>query len=177
MILKNLARRRVPSRPNRDRHRLRPTLTMLEDRRLLSTFTVTNTNDNGAGSLRAEIGLATSDATNDTIAFSSTFNTPQTITLTSGQLNLTKASGTLTIQGPGANLLSVSGNNASGVFYLNGGSAYLSGLTVTGGNSANDGGGLDNNGGTTTLTNCTVSGNSAGNRGGGLFNTGTATLT
>ncbi len=179
MISKNLTRRRVPSRPNRDRHRLRPTLTMLEDRRLLSTFIVTNTADSGTGSLRAEIGLATSDTTNDTITFDSSVfgTTPQTITLTSGQLNLTKPSGSsLTIQGPGANLLSVSGNNASRVFYLKGGSASLSGLTVTGGKTADglNGGGLDNNGGTATLTNCTVSGNFSGT-GGGVG--GTVTLT
>ncbi|MGO8902250.1 MAG: beta strand repeat-containing protein [Isosphaeraceae bacterium] len=181
MILKNLTRRRVPSRPNRDRHRLRPTLTMLEDRRLLSTFIVNNPTDTpvtGQTDLRQAIVQATTDTTNDTITFDSTvFNTPQTITLNSGQLDLTKANGTLSIQGPGANLLSVSGNNASRVFYLNGGSAYLAGLTVTGGYSAN-GGGLYNNGGTAMLNNCTVSGNSASNGGGGLDNNGgTATLT
>ncbi len=178
MTTKNPTRRRVSSRPTRDRHRLRPTLTMLEDRQLLS-FIVTNTADNGTGSLRYEIGLATSDTTDDTITFDPTvFNTAQTITLTSGQLNLAKATGTLTIQGPGANLLSVSGNNASRVFYLRGGSAaYLSGLTVTGAKT-NYGGGLLNYDGTVTLTDCIVSGNSA-NIGGGLMTNvnGTTTLT
>ena len=38
----------------RKQRRLRPTLMALEDRRLLSTFTVTNTLDNGSvGTLRA----------------------------------------------------------------------------------------------------------------------------
>ena len=60
----------------------------------------------------------------DTITFDPTvFSTSQTITLGGSQLDLlgTTASGTLTIQGPGANLLSVSGNNALAhpMFYLN----------------------------------------------------------
>ena len=52
--------------------------------------------------------------------------------------------------------------------------------TVLSGNSAVNGGGIDNFGGsaTLTLTNSTVSGNTAGGSGGGLFNdTGTMTLT
>ena len=50
--------------------------------------------------------------------------------------------------------------------------ASISGLTITGGKTAGNGGGLYNDGGTVTLTNCTVSGNSAsGNGGGGLYNT------
>ncbi len=168
--------RSVMNRPVQNRRSLRPQLTALEKRALLSTFNVTNIADNGVGSLRYEIGLATSDSTNDTVTFDPTvFSSPQTITLTSGQINLTKATGNLWIQSPGANLLSVSGNNASRVFYLNGTSASLSGLTVTGGITA-EGGGLYNNGGTVTLTNCTVSGNSA-TTGGGLYNKGgTVTL-
>ena len=48
--------------------------------------------------------------------------------------------------------------------------ASISGLTITGGNAAGNGGGLYNYGGTATLTNCTVSGNSATASGGGLYN-------
>ena len=40
-------------------------------------------------------------------------------------------------------------------------------MTITGGNTATDGGGLYNNG-TTMLTDCTVSGNTAGVFGGGI---------
>ena len=161
----------------RNRRRFRPQLTALENRALLSTYTVANTNDSGVGSLRYEIGLATADSTNDTVTFSSLFNTAQTITLTSGQLVLTKNTGTLTIQGPGETLLSVSGKNASRVFYLHGGSAYLSGLTVSGG-SATYGAGMANYGAKATLADCTVSGNSATKVGGGLFSEGgTASLT
>jgi fibronectin-binding autotransporter adhesin len=155
----------------RKRRRMQPNLTALEDRRLMSTFTVTSTLDDGsAGTLRYEIGQANTNAGPDAIDFDSTvFSTPQTIALTSGQLELTDAA-TTTITGPGSGLLSISGNNASRVFSINYGSAALSGLTITGGN-ASTGGGLYNESGTATLTNCTVSGNSA-TKGGGVFTGG-----
>src|SRR4051794_14027954 len=88
------------------------------------TITVTNTNDSGAGSLRQAIADAVSG---DTINFSVT----GTITLTSGQLSIGK---NLTIQGPGANLLSISGNNASRVFHTYSSLfASLEGITIRNG--------------------------------------------
>ena len=68
----------------RQRRRMRPTLLALEDRRLLSTFTVTSTLDDGSvGTLRWAVGQANSTGGAETIAFDSTvFKTPQTITLT-----------------------------------------------------------------------------------------------
>ena len=54
----------------RSRRRMRPTLMALEDRRLLSTFTVTSTLDDGsAGTLRWAVGQANSHAGDDTIDF------------------------------------------------------------------------------------------------------------
>jgi parallel beta-helix repeat protein len=138
-------------------------------------LTVSNTNDHGAGSLRAAVLQANTDGGGDTIVFSSLFDTPQTITLTSGQLALT-GKATTTISGPGASLLSVSGNHAGRVFGVYGGSAALSGLTITGGN-ADRGGGLRNISGTLSLTDATVSGNSASYRGGGLYTQGGGTTT
>ena len=156
--------------------RLRPTVTVLEGRTLLSTLTVTNADDSGAGSLRAAVAQANTDGGGDTIVFSSLFDSPQTITLTGGQLELSGTTGTTTITGPGANLLSVSGNKPSRVFLIDQGvTASVSGLTITGGNTAYEGGGLEN-AGELKLTDCTVSGNSAG-AGGGLFNTGGGTTT
>ena len=96
----------------------------------------------------------------NTINFDPTvFATPQTITLSGSQLELTKTTGTETIQGPAAGV-TVSGGNASRVFQLNGCHGVISGLTITGGTVAGSGGGLDNEG-TVTLTDCTVSGNTA----------------
>ena len=80
-----------------------------------ATITVTNTNDSGAGSLRQAIA----DALNgDTIDFGVT----GTITLTTGELLVNKG---ITIHGPGPDHLTVDGNHASGVFYvqLDGGGA------------------------------------------------------
>src|SRR5207253_4924390 len=132
---------------------------------------VTTTADSGAGSLRQTIADA---CPNGTITFDTTgaFATPQTITLTSGELFVNKS---LQIQGPGASQLTVSGNNASRVFFVKtGNTVTLDGLTVSGGNglgaypSGNvgivgivkgDGGGIFNEG-ALTVTNCTVSGNS-----------------
>src|SRR5215470_13500363 len=87
----------------------RPRLEGLEDRTVLSTLTVTNALDSGAGSLRAAIKAAGSG---DTIVFASGL-VGQTITLTSDELAISKS---LEIEGPGASLLAVSGNNASRVF-------------------------------------------------------------
>src|SRR6516165_7103032 len=100
---RNQARvRRVPNASYRNR--LVPRLEILEDRTLPSTLTVLNNLDSGAGSLRDAIKNAGSG---DTIVFASSLN-GQTITLTSGGLAISHS---LDIEGPGANLLAISGNN------------------------------------------------------------------
>ena len=148
-----------------------------------NTLTVTNTNDSGAGSLRQAIADA---MPGDTIDFNLA-GCPCTITLTSGELVIGKS---LTIQGPGASQLTVSGGGVSRVFFTgrlditpSGFTVTLDGLTVTGGNGVGafgsiiTGGGIFNNIGTTlTVSNSTISGNTA-DLGGGLFNNaGTLTL-
>ncbi len=87
---------------------------------------VTNTNDSGPGSLRRAIAAA---APGETITFAAGVN--GVITLTSGSLVVNK---NLTIQGPGAALLTVSGNNASvDVFTLDAAPIVMSGLTIANG--------------------------------------------
>ena len=78
----------------------------------------------GQLSLRAAVDLANVLATAETISFDpQVFGTmPHTITLTAGPLVLTDPA-TTNIIGPGANLLTVSGNSASRVFDMEGGSA------------------------------------------------------
>lgn len=98
----------------------------------MATITVLNTNDSGAGSLRAAIAAA---ASGDTINFTGLAGT---ITLAS-ELLIDKS---LTITGPGAGVLTISGNNAVRVFHIeNGGSASpetvsISNLTLTAGRAA-----------------------------------------
>ncbi len=102
-------RRRSGGRPG---VRCLPQLVALEERTLLSVLTVTNANDSGDGSLRAEVAASQSG---DTIVFSPKVY-GKTITLTSGPIEDTGKN--LTIQGPGAGLVTVSGNNQSGIFDL-----------------------------------------------------------
>ncbi len=166
-------RNRISSRAPQDRAqhrppapRFRPHLEALEDRWLPSTLTVLNNLDSGPGSFRAEIAAANKG---DTIVFDSSLN-GQTITLTSGELAITKS---LTIQGPGAGQLTISGGGAWRVFEVDGAktTATLSGLAISQGDGmagtlynpqAYDGqGGGVLNFGTLTISNCTLSGNSA----------------
>ena len=107
-----------------------------------------------------------------------------------GTINLGSPAGTNTalpalieqenIIGPGANQLTVSGNNSTAVgsvFTINSGAtATIYGITVSGGNSSNNGGGIVNSG-TLTLTGSTVSSNTAAIAGGGIDNSGMLTLT
>src|SRR5262245_17613650 len=81
-------------------------LEVLEDRCLPSTFTVLNLLDCGPGSLRAAVVAANANPGADAIDFATT----GTIALTSGQLDI---SDSLTINGPGAGALTISGNDAS----------------------------------------------------------------
>jgi len=148
---------------------------VLEDRRLLSTFMVTNLNDSGAHSLRA--GIQSGDAT---IAFSPGLH--GTITLKS-ELPITSS---VTINGPGADRLSVSGNDSTRVFEIAAGQVAISGLTITDGQevAANGGGILIDAGATlnfdhVALTNNNASADSSGNygNGGGIENDGSLTVT
>jgi hypothetical protein len=66
-------------------------LELLEDRTVLSTLTVMNTNDSGAGSLRQAVLDANSNAAAvNTIDFAPSL-AGKTIKLTSGELDITKS--------------------------------------------------------------------------------------
>jgi hypothetical protein len=190
----HLAERRREHGPSRRRATARPRLEMLEERRVLSTLTVTNNSDSLSGCLRAEIAAA---QPGDTIVFDPSLN-GQTIMLAQGQLEINK---NLTIQAPGASLLAINGAS-SRVFMVDAGAnVAISGLTIE------DGGGLayyngfqgytayyDGYGGgilnlgTLALSGCTVTGNfiptgiptgdafGVYHEGAGIFNEGTMTL-
>ncbi len=128
---------------------------------------VQNTDDSGAGSLREALANANPGDTIDLTGLSGT------ITLTTGQLEIEDA---VTIQGPGASALAISGNNASRVFYLlddlSGGTVTISGLTITGGNDGPGGGVFFNcNGGSGSfvVSDAVVTGNTSDSLGGGLY--------
>lgn len=137
-----------------------------------ASFTVTNLADAGPGSLRQAIDDANGAAGADDIVFQAGLS--GTITLATGQLSITDS---VTITGPGAANLSVSGNNASRVFYLYSGSAEidvtLSGMTVRGG-AATIGAGVINFDENLTLDGMVITGNAAAGDGGGLWADGFA---
>src|SRR5207247_3201123 len=136
----------------------------LERRVLFNAFVVdtlddTSLPDDGVVSLREAVQLANTSPGDDRILFAG--DVRGTITLTGGQLDVTDASGSLTIEGPGAAALSVSGNGATRVIQIGAAaSADISGLTITAGR-ADTGGGISTADGTFTVTRCTFDGNQA----------------
>ncbi len=166
----------------------------LEDRRLLAVLTVQNNLDDtlanlagdGELSLREAIEIANNPGTmidgyvsndvEDTIEFASPFfDEPRTILLEDGELEITE---TLTIDGPGQELLVIDAQEVSRVLHFTTevGNLSLEGLTLTGGGDTLDGGGIYfNSQGMLKLSGTTVTGNSLranpNARGGGIFAT------
>ncbi len=129
-----------------------------------TTFTVTNTNDSGPGSLRDAIANA---AHYDTINFSLAL--PATINLDAPLELHTR----VTISGPGAAYLAISGQNNIPVLlnYTDYPGVHISGITVEFGSYP--WGGCIFNGGSLTLTDTVVSRCTEFTRfGGGVFNSG-----
>ncbi|MFY9824168.1 MAG: choice-of-anchor Q domain-containing protein [Thermoanaerobaculia bacterium] len=140
-----------------------------------ATFTVTNLNDSGAGSLRQAISDANNAAGPDVVTFQAGLT--GTITLTTGQLYV---SDSVNIQGPGQAVVTVNANNASRVFYVYSSDALIdvtiSGLTLTGGLDSR-GGGITDLGENLVLDHVTVDSSTAtglGSQGGGLWLNGNA---
>ncbi len=142
---------------------------------LRQAVNLSNTYDPGAG-------------LTNTITFSATFSSAQTITLSNasgfGTLTLTKG---VTIDATvGNRAVTISGNNAVQLFAVNSGVTLgLSGLTLangnasTAGNAVGNAGGAVNNasGGTVNVTGSTFTGNHASVRGGAIANNGTLQVT
>ncbi|HEX6833201.1 MAG TPA: choice-of-anchor Q domain-containing protein, partial [Rudaea sp.] len=109
---------------------------------MLASGQVTTTADSGPGSLRAAVAAAPSGAT---ITFDPAL-AGSTITLTSGEIAIAR---TLTIQGPGADQVTISGGGTSRIFDVTDGAATfaISGLTLANGNAASGrGGAIDSRG-------------------------------
>jgi len=129
-------------------------------------------------SLREAIELANAFFGADTIDFASEL-AGGTITLTSGELSITDD---LTIEGLGADQLTISGNDESRIFQVDDTddratiNVQISGLSLDDGH-AYDGGGIYNRE-ILTIEDCTLYSNSAfGRVGGGIYNSITGTLT
>ncbi len=140
-----------------------------------ATLTVTSLDDSGAGTLRSTIGQA---ASGDTINFQAGLS--GMITLESPLPILNQD---LTIQGPGAGVITVSGNDLHRVLFVESGAVVvISGLTIAnglteGGVAATDGfGGGIFNAGNLTLEVSVVQGSFAQFGGGGISNDGTLNL-
>lgn len=133
------------------------------------TLTVTRSGDHGRGTLRKAIFDA---EPGDTINFADGL---RTINLTSAELRIEKD---LTINGPGANRLTIRRSAASGtpnfrIFSISG-YVTISGVTIAKGFIAEPGGGISN-GGKLTVSACAISGNTALD-GAGIYNGGTLTV-
>jgi hypothetical protein len=169
---------RKRSKCARPRRSCLPQLLALEDRTVPSTFTVTSLADSGTGTLRAGVASGA-----DTIRFAPGLH--GTIPLTS-EIAITS---TLTIDGPGAAKITVSGTNSTRVFKVSGASTHLSinELTIANGRAATAGpaafgGGLLNDGADVSLSKVVFASNQAGDGtsyagGGAIANLGKAHLT
>jgi hypothetical protein len=150
------------------------------DRSVAGTFTVSNLADSGEGSLRQAVLDANALPGADAIVFADELQ--GTIALTGGQLSITDH---LTIDGPGAGLLAVSGNHQSRVFNVSGGAVVgIDDLTITGGQAVGDGGCILNTASTLTLDRVVLTDNHAVattsntlGRGGAVANMSGANLT
>jgi hypothetical protein len=145
-----------------------------------AAFIVSNTNDSGPGSLRRAINRANNNTGADTIFFVS--GGSGKIILTSGQLLIRDD---LTISGPGASVLAVSGNHSSRVFEIESGATVaISGLTITEGlipPQIEEGGAGVRNFGSLSITDSAITANRTtaldNSSGGGIQNNGSLTVT
>jgi predicted outer membrane repeat protein len=138
--------------------------------RLGNVITVTSSADSGAGSLRAAIAAAQSG---DTIRFAAGLSN-QTIVLTSGQLEI-RPGKSIKIDGTGSANLTINGNNASRIFWVNSNqdaptNLTLTNLTLTNGYTSDRGGAIKTeHKASVTVTNTQFLSNTADQGGGAIY--------
>lgn len=144
-----------------------------------ASFQVSNLADSGPGSLREAIAQANATGEADTVTFAAGLT--GTIRLSTGEIPITSG---VDIQGPGAELLSVSGEDDSRIFSIDTDEAVgsardavsIAGLTLTNGYGSLEGGAIAADETSLTLTALTIR-NSRTNSGGGAVNVDSAPLT
>ena len=139
---------------------------------------MTSTADDGSvNTLRWAIGQANSTLGGAEIIFQGTvWNTPQTITLTSGLLDLNNTSGSEAIVDPAAPV-TINCNGQSRAFSVEEGvTASISNVTITNGKESDDYGGGVYNRGQLTLSHCAIINSTSDNYGAALYNTSTGTV-
>jgi hypothetical protein len=160
-------------------HAFQPMLEEFEARVVPTTVTVTSATDDptDTGSLRYILEHATAGEMIDfastvrsiTLSTQSGANTTGLVIGTDVTIVNDQGSGSVTIDGGGA-------TTGFSVFTVDSRvTASISGLTITNGRSAAEGGGINNNG-TLTVSSSTFSNNSATDSGGGIFNSSTLTV-
>lgn len=134
-----------------------------------ATLTVTTLSDSFGvvGSLRDRINTANAG---DTIVFQAGLSGPISL------INQIVIDKNLVINGPGADVVRVSGLNMWRVFSIQAGNVQISGLRITQGSASGAGGGVLVDGGNLTLNNCQINANDAESGGGALVFSG-STLT
>lgn len=150
---------------------------------LAATYTVNSAGDSGDGNcaatctLRDAVVAANANPGADTVTFASTLSGDTILLDIAGKGHIT-ISDSLTIQGPGANRLVVSGGGVAsgangGIFYdrvyVGGNSLVLSGITLADGNTAGHGGALSFSSGSLTLSGVAIQNNHAQSFGGGFY--------
>lgn len=130
-----------------------------------TTYTVTNTADSGAGSLRQAVDDANNNSGFDIIVFDA--SAAGTITLTTGEIAIDDD---VSITGLGSADSIISGNNNSRIFYMYDFAltVSISGLAMTDGNTLYNGGAILSNGNDLTLSKVVVTGNVSVGGGGGI---------
>src|SRR3954452_12744804 len=143
------------------------------------TFTVSNLNDEGAGSLRQAILDANQNGNGeavDNVVFASGLS--GTINVGSTAADGLYPESPMNIQGPGPGTITLHGDPSinyvifTGIYYgaTQGDPITISGLTITGGTSVGQpGGGIQNYTAGLTVSNDVISGNTSDTNGGGIY--------
>jgi hypothetical protein len=183
MFFWNLSTRQAsPGKPPRKQATRPLTLEALESRTLLSVFTVDRLTDSSSGQGSGQAGdlrYCILSAVHDGDAI--TFGVMGIIQLSAALPDIIHG---INIAGPGADLVTVSGNHLFRVFNIAAEvDVTISGLTIASGQVGTgvNGAGIDN-AGTLTVVDCVFSGNSTpavvgGGSGGGIYNAGTLAVT